>query len=205
MLRELARAGTTIFGAPTTLELDMAERLSRLLPSAEMVRFTNSGTEATMHAVRIARGATGRTRIVKFEGHYHGVHDAVLFNLDRPLPRSAGQRRHPRRNPGADDRAALQRRRRPRRGLRRRRRSRRGDRRADRARRDPAGSRVPGPPPPAHPAAWRGADLRRGRGLAARRPLGRPGPLRRRPRSHGARQGSRRRAAARRRRRHRGP
>ena len=86
--RELARAGTTIFGTPTTLELDMAERLSRLLPSAEMVRFTNSGTEATMHAVRIARGATGRTRIVKFEGHYHGVHDAVLFNLDRPLPRT---------------------------------------------------------------------------------------------------------------------
>ena len=85
---ELARAGTTIFGTPTTLELGMAERLARLLPSAEMVRFTNSGTEATMHAIRIARGATGRSRIVKFEGHYHGVHDAVLFNLDRPLPRA---------------------------------------------------------------------------------------------------------------------
>lgn len=85
---ELARAGTTIFGAPTTLELEMAERLCRLLPSAEMVRFTNSGTESTMHAIRIARGATGRTRVVKFEGHYHGVHDAVLFNLDRPLPPS---------------------------------------------------------------------------------------------------------------------
>jgi glutamate-1-semialdehyde 2,1-aminomutase len=86
--RELARAGTTIFGTPTTLELAMAERLARLLPSAEMVRFTNSGTESTMHAIRIARGATGRSRIVKFEGHYHGVHDAVLFNLDRPLPRT---------------------------------------------------------------------------------------------------------------------
>jgi len=86
--RELARAGTTIFGTPTTLELRMAERLGGLLPSAEMVRFTNSGTEATMHAIRLARGATGRTRVIKFEGHYHGVHDAVLFNLDRPLPQS---------------------------------------------------------------------------------------------------------------------
>jgi glutamate-1-semialdehyde 2,1-aminomutase len=87
--RELTRAGTTIFGTPTTLELAMAERLARLIPSAEMVRFTNSGTEATMHAIRIARGVTGRRRIVKFEGHYHGVHDAVLYNLDRPLPQTA--------------------------------------------------------------------------------------------------------------------
>jgi glutamate-1-semialdehyde 2,1-aminomutase len=86
--RELERAGTTIFGTPTTLELDMAERLARLIPSAEMVRFTNSGTESTMHAIRIARGATGRSRVVKFEGHYHGVHDAVLFNLDGPLPQA---------------------------------------------------------------------------------------------------------------------
>src|SRR4051794_37905645 len=86
--REIARAGTTIFGAPTTLEMGMADRLARLLPSAEMVRFTNSGTEATMHALRLARGVTGRTRVIKFEGHYHGVHDAVLFNLDRPLPQA---------------------------------------------------------------------------------------------------------------------
>jgi glutamate-1-semialdehyde 2,1-aminomutase len=86
--RELARAGTTIFGDPTTLELEMAERLARLIPSAEMVRFTNSGTEATMHAIRVARGVTGRARVIKFEGHYHGVHDAVLYNLDRPVPRA---------------------------------------------------------------------------------------------------------------------
>jgi glutamate-1-semialdehyde 2,1-aminomutase len=88
--RELARAGTTIFGTPTTLELELAERLARLLPSAEMVRFTNSGTEATMHALRVARGVTGRPRIVKFEGHYHGVHDSVLMNVDAPLPARAG-------------------------------------------------------------------------------------------------------------------
>jgi glutamate-1-semialdehyde 2,1-aminomutase len=83
---ELARAGTTIFGAPTDLELRLAERLGTLVPSAEMVRFTSSGTEATLHAIRLARGATGRSRIIKFEGHYHGVHDHVLWNLDQPLP-----------------------------------------------------------------------------------------------------------------------
>lgn len=83
---EISRAGTVIFGAPTDLELRMADRLAQLLPSAEMVRFTSSGTEATLHALRLARGATGRSRIVKFEGHYHGVHDHVLWNLDQPLP-----------------------------------------------------------------------------------------------------------------------
>jgi glutamate-1-semialdehyde 2,1-aminomutase len=83
---EVERAGTVIFGAPTDLEIRLAERLGRLLPSAEMVRFTNSGTEATLHALRLARGATGRSRVVKFEGHYHGVHDHVLWNLDQPLP-----------------------------------------------------------------------------------------------------------------------
>lgn len=83
---EASRAGTFIFGAPTDLEARLAERLSRLLPSAEMTRFTNSGTEATLHALRLARGATGRSRVVKFEGHYHGVHDHVLWNLDQPAP-----------------------------------------------------------------------------------------------------------------------
>ncbi len=86
---ELGRSGTTIFGTPTPLELTLAERLASLIPSAEMVRFTNSGTESTMHALRVARGVTGRSRIVKFEGHYHGVHDSVLFNLDGPLPQRA--------------------------------------------------------------------------------------------------------------------
>ncbi len=83
---ELDRAGTVIFGASTEMELTLADRLSRLIPSAEMVRFTNSGTESTMHAIRLARGATGRSRIVKFEGHYHGGHDAVLIGLDAGLP-----------------------------------------------------------------------------------------------------------------------
>ena len=86
---ELARAGTTILGAPSDLELRFADRLAALLPSAEMVRFTSSGTEATLHALRLARGATGRSRVIKFEGHYHGVHDHVLWNLDQPLPPKA--------------------------------------------------------------------------------------------------------------------
>ena len=86
---ELGRSGTLIFGGPGDLEYRLAERLAALVPSAEMVRFTSSGTEATLHATRLARGATGRTRIVKFEGHYHGVHDHVLWNLDRPLPPKA--------------------------------------------------------------------------------------------------------------------
>lgn len=86
---ETARAGTFILGAPSDLELRLADRLAALLPSAEMVRFTGSGTEATLHAVRLARGATGRSRLIKFEGHYHGVHDHVLWNLDRPLPATA--------------------------------------------------------------------------------------------------------------------
>jgi glutamate-1-semialdehyde 2,1-aminomutase len=83
---ELGRAGTTILGAPCDLELRLADRLAALVPSAEMVRLTNSGTEATMHALRIARAATGRSRVIKFEGHYHGVHDHVLWNLDQALP-----------------------------------------------------------------------------------------------------------------------
>jgi glutamate-1-semialdehyde 2,1-aminomutase len=85
---EIERSGTTIFGTPSAAEIALAERLAGLIPSAEMTRFTSSGTEATMHALRIARAATGRPKIVKFEGHYHGVHDAVLVNLDGPVPRT---------------------------------------------------------------------------------------------------------------------
>lgn len=66
------------FGAPTEAELQMAERLCALLPSIEQVRLTSSGTEATMSAIRLARGFTGRNIIVKFEGCYHGHGDALL-------------------------------------------------------------------------------------------------------------------------------
>lgn len=66
------------FGAPTELETEMAETLCRLVPSMELVRMVNSGTEATMSAIRLARGYTGREKILKFEGCYHGHVDALL-------------------------------------------------------------------------------------------------------------------------------
>ena len=66
------------FGVPNPLEVTMAETIMRLVPSVEMVRMVNSGTEATLSAIRLARGATGRTRIVKFEGCYHGHGDSFL-------------------------------------------------------------------------------------------------------------------------------
>ena len=76
-VQERAAKGLS-FGAPTELELLMAERLCALLPSIEQVRLTSSGTEATMSAIRLARGFTGRNKIVKFEGCYHGHGDALL-------------------------------------------------------------------------------------------------------------------------------
>jgi glutamate-1-semialdehyde 2,1-aminomutase len=83
------------FGAPTEIEIDMAETLCRLVPSMEMVRLVSSGTEATMSAVRLARGFTGRSGLVKFEGCYHGHGDAMLVKagsgaLTLGQPSSAG-------------------------------------------------------------------------------------------------------------------
>ena len=72
-----ARSGLT-FGAPTEAELEIAKLLCTLLPSIEQVRLVSSGTEATMSAIRVARGYTGRNRIIKFEGCYHGHDDALL-------------------------------------------------------------------------------------------------------------------------------
>lgn len=72
-----ARNGLS-FGTPNPLEVTMAETITRLVPSMEMVRMVNSGTEATLSAIRLARGATGRMKIVKFEGCYHGHGDSFL-------------------------------------------------------------------------------------------------------------------------------
>lgn len=66
------------FGAPTEIETQMAKRVSELMPSIDMIRMVSSGTEATMSAIRLARGYTGRDKIVKFEGCYHGHSDALL-------------------------------------------------------------------------------------------------------------------------------
>jgi glutamate-1-semialdehyde 2,1-aminomutase len=83
------------FGAPTEIEIEMAETLVRRLPSLEMVRLVSSGTEATMSALRLARGYTGRSKIVKFEGCYHGHGDSLLVKagsgaLTFGQPSSAG-------------------------------------------------------------------------------------------------------------------
>jgi glutamate-1-semialdehyde 2,1-aminomutase len=76
-VRAAAAAGTS-FGAPTRLEVELAEAVCAAMPAVERVRFVSSGTEATMSALRLARGATGRPRVLKFEGCYHGHVDSLL-------------------------------------------------------------------------------------------------------------------------------
>jgi glutamate-1-semialdehyde 2,1-aminomutase len=93
-VQEAAARGLS-FGAPTEGEVVMAETLCRLMPSIEQVRLVSSGTEATMSALRLARGATGRDKIVKFEGCYHGHADSLLVKAGSGLltfgnPTSAG-------------------------------------------------------------------------------------------------------------------
>ncbi len=83
------------FGAPTALEIDMAEKLVSMVPNVEMVRMVNSGTEAVMSALRLARGATGREKLIKFDGCYHGHSDAMLVGagsgaLTQGVPDSKG-------------------------------------------------------------------------------------------------------------------
>ncbi len=70
----------TVYGAPSEPELDLIKRIHKEIPSAEMVRLGCSGTEATMHAIRVARGVTGRDDIIKIRGGFHGAHDAALVN-----------------------------------------------------------------------------------------------------------------------------
>lgn len=84
----------TVYGAPSEPELNLIKRLCRTVPSCEMVRLTASGTEATMHAIRLARGATGRKGVIKINGGFHGAHDAVLVAAGsgsaQGVPGSAG-------------------------------------------------------------------------------------------------------------------
>jgi glutamate-1-semialdehyde 2,1-aminomutase len=83
------------FGAPTEREIELAEEILKLVPGAEQVRLVSSGTEAGMSAIRLARGYTGRSKLIKFEGCYHGHADALLVKAGSGLatfghPTSAG-------------------------------------------------------------------------------------------------------------------
>jgi glutamate-1-semialdehyde 2,1-aminomutase len=87
------------FASATPAELEAAEKFCAMVPSAEAVRFTNSGTEATMLALRLARAHTGRTKFLKFEGHYHGWYDPYLLNAHSHAPDQLGPRDAPTRIP----------------------------------------------------------------------------------------------------------
>ena len=93
---QAAIARGSSFGAPTELEIELAEMIVERVPGADLVRLVNSGTEACMSAIRVARGVTGRDKIVKFAGHYHGHSDALLASagsglMTFGLPSSAGE------------------------------------------------------------------------------------------------------------------
>jgi glutamate-1-semialdehyde 2,1-aminomutase len=89
--RQLKKGANTAI--PTELCVEVAEMISRYVPSVKLLRFTNSGTEATMHALRTARGFTGKDKIAKPEGGYHGMHDNVLWSIW--APKMGGSERRP--------------------------------------------------------------------------------------------------------------
>ncbi len=91
----------TLFAHTHLLELDVAERMIRMCPGVEMVRFANSGTEATMHALRMARAYTNREKVIKFEGTYHGFHDYLLWSTAYTPVGSLGSRRSPLASPNS--------------------------------------------------------------------------------------------------------
>ena len=97
-----AMAEGSHFAAATPAELEAAERFCRMVPSAEAVRFTNTGTEATMLALRLARAFTGRSKFLKFEGHYHGWYDAYLLNAHSHPPQQLGSPENPERIPDSE-------------------------------------------------------------------------------------------------------
>lgn len=90
-----AASGGTLFAAATEIEVEVAEILRGMIPGAERVRFANTGTEAVMAAIRLARGFTGRPKFIKFEGHYHGWYDDFLVNAHPQMVASLGHPRDP--------------------------------------------------------------------------------------------------------------
>ena len=97
-----AMAQGSHFGAATSAEVEAAERLRRMVPSVEVVRFANSGSEATMLALRLARAHTGRNKFLKFEGHYHGWYDPYLLNAHGHAPEKLGPPENPARMPDSE-------------------------------------------------------------------------------------------------------
>src|ERR1700722_8137493 len=97
-----AMAEGSHFAAATSAEVEAAERFRRMVPSAEVVRFTNTGSEATMLALRLARAHTGRNKFLKFEGHYHGWYDPYLLNAHGHAPEQLGPAENPSRIPDSD-------------------------------------------------------------------------------------------------------
>jgi len=83
------------FATATLVEFEVAEMIQKIVPNAERVRFANTGTEAVMAAIRLARGVTGRPKILKFEGHYHGWHDDLLVSSNVLPPAALGLRTDP--------------------------------------------------------------------------------------------------------------
>ncbi len=83
------------FATATPVELEVATMIQKIVPNAERVRFANTGTEAVMAAIRLARGVTGRPKILKFEGHYHGWHDDLLISSNVLPPTALGLRSDP--------------------------------------------------------------------------------------------------------------
>lgn len=94
VIRQMEEDGTTIYGTPHEREIEMAERLCSLYPGMDQVRYTNSGLEATLLALRVAKAYTGRPKIAKFEGHYHGGYDQVLWSIN-PDEQEAGEAADP--------------------------------------------------------------------------------------------------------------
>jgi glutamate-1-semialdehyde 2,1-aminomutase len=95
-------AGGSHFAAATSAEVEAAERFLRMVPSTEAVRFANTGSEATMLALRLARAHTGRTKFLKFEGHYHGWYDPYCLNGHSHAPEQLGPPENPARIPDSE-------------------------------------------------------------------------------------------------------
>ena len=93
-ITEAATSGAH-FATATPVELEVAEMIQKIVPNAERVRFANTGTEAMMAAIRLARGVTGRPKLLKFEGHYHGWHDDLLVSSNVLPPTALGLRTDP--------------------------------------------------------------------------------------------------------------